>query len=295
MRLLLQSHDPAKYKALLKSNPNELYTTVNAPSCERLRDLVIDLISPTFRSKLPVEISLFFPPQVSPDKFPYLISELSKFSNIKFTAINIDRHTFFSGCFPNKLYEEYCEMNCGQQQAVMKALLAHDYVLLLGLPGSGKTSTISFLVRVFIARGEKVLITSYTHSAVDNILEKLKHAGLSKEIIGRLGTPSSIRESVIEYLLESKTLGDIASFRGTVQQFQVIACTVLTASRSMLLQSLPRFDWTVVDECGQISQPATLGSLVLSKKFLLVGDEYQLPPIILSLEAQAKVHSNIVL
>jgi hypothetical protein len=37
----------------------------------------------------------------------------------------------------------------------------------------GKTSTISCLVQLLVARGHSVLLTAYTHSAVDNLVLKL--------------------------------------------------------------------------------------------------------------------------
>jgi len=56
----------------------------------------------------------------------------------------------------------------------VKVLSAQDYALILGMPGTGKTTTIACLVRVLVARGHSVMLASYTHSAVDNILLKLK-------------------------------------------------------------------------------------------------------------------------
>ena len=55
-----------------------------------------------------------------------------------------------------------------------QVLSSEDYVLILGLPGTGKTTTIACLVEVLVAQGKSVLLTSYTHSAVDNVLLKLK-------------------------------------------------------------------------------------------------------------------------
>jgi hypothetical protein len=310
MRLLSQAYDPSIYKATLRSNPNALFGLRNDSLCARLRDLVIDLEAPIFHSPvLPIslrsspsaslhaiDISLFFSSAIPTDKHSQLLQELTNFKETQGESFTLCGHIFHSGCLPNTLHEEYCQMNLGQQQAVMKALSAHDYVLLLGMPGSGKTSTIAFLVRLFIARGGRVLITSYTHSAVDNILEKLKLAGVPRHIIGRLGSRSSVRESVREYVFDSQSgASDVYSFQTILQRFQVIACTVLSASRSMLLEALPLFDWSVMDECGQISQPAALGALIRTQRFLLVGDEYQLPPIILSLEAQAKVSLSLCL
>ena len=65
-------------------------------------------------------------------------------------------------------------MNTNQQLAIRKVLSAQDYALILGMPGTGKTTVIAAIIRVLVARGKTVLLTSYTHSAVDTILRKLK-------------------------------------------------------------------------------------------------------------------------
>ena len=73
---------------------------------------------------------------------------------------------------------------------------------------------------------------------------------------------------------------------------RLLACTVLAASSSALVDALTAnrpFDVCVVDEAGQISQPAILGPLLASSRFVLVGDDYQLPPLVASTEALAQV------
>eukprot|EP00039_Didymoeca_costata_P006810 m.93441 g.93441 ORF g.93441 m.93441 type:complete len:296 (+) comp13401_c0_seq7:2009-2896(+) len=65
-------------------------------------------------------------------------------------------------------------LNAGQQKAIFGAVSAQNYSLMLGMPGTGKTKTISKLVMILKTLGKSVLVTSYTHSAVDNILLKLK-------------------------------------------------------------------------------------------------------------------------
>ena len=56
----------------------------------------------------------------------------------------------------------------------MQILTAKDYTLILGMPGTGKTSTMVYAVKAFLMRGASILLTSYTNSAVDNLLIKLK-------------------------------------------------------------------------------------------------------------------------
>lgn len=53
-------------------------------------------------------------------------------------------------------------------------LYAKDYALILGMPGTGKTSTLVHAVKALLIRGASILLTSYTNSAVDNLLLKLK-------------------------------------------------------------------------------------------------------------------------
>lgn len=47
-----------------------------------------------------------------------------------------------------------------------------------------------------------------------------------------------------------------------------------------------RFDFCIVDEASQISQPVCIGPLFYAKRFVLVGDHQQLPPIVQNQEAR---------
>ena len=68
-------------------------------------------------------------------------------------------------------------LNSSQLNAISHALSAEDYALILGMPGTGKTTVIAELVRTLVSRGKTVLVASYTHSAVDTILMKLSRIG----------------------------------------------------------------------------------------------------------------------
>jgi Cdc6-like AAA superfamily ATPase len=59
-------------------------------------------------------------------------------------------------------------------QPEIQILAARDYALILGMPGTGKTHTMAHAVKALLIRGSSVLLTSYTNSALDNLLLKLK-------------------------------------------------------------------------------------------------------------------------
>lgn len=43
-----------------------------------------------------------------------------------------------------------------------------------------------------------------------------------------------------------------------------------------------RFDVCIVDEASQVTLPTCLGPLRFAERFVLVGDHYQLPPLVRS-------------
>jgi len=76
---------------------------------------------------------------------------------------------------PSPALAQYsAHLNPNQRQAMSKVLTAHDYSLILGMPGTGKTTVIATIIKTLVRMGKTVLLTSYTHSAVDTILLKLK-------------------------------------------------------------------------------------------------------------------------
>lgn len=81
-------------------------------------------------------------------------------------------------------------LNSDQQKAMESVLTARDYSLILGMPGTGKTTTIAEIIKALVARGKSVLLTSYTHSAVDAILMKLTDVEFG---VLRLGNIDKVR------------------------------------------------------------------------------------------------------
>lgn len=64
-------------------------------------------------------------------------------------------------------------LNGGQKTAVRRALSSESIFLLQGPPGTGKTQVIAELTAQFAKQGKKVLISSETHKAIDNVFERL--------------------------------------------------------------------------------------------------------------------------
>ncbi|MFI5955204.1 AAA domain-containing protein [Cryptosporangium sp. NPDC051539] len=74
---------------------------------------------------------------------------------------------------PSRVVVPPTGLDTDQQRALDRALSSPDLMLLLGPPGTGKTTTIVEIARALVARGERVLISSQTNTAVDNALERM--------------------------------------------------------------------------------------------------------------------------
>jgi DNA replication ATP-dependent helicase Dna2 len=164
--------------------------------------------------------------------------------------------------------------NASQDAAVRRAVAAEDLALIHGPPGTGKTYTIARTIRALVERGDRVLLSAFTNRAVDNALEALRDQGFEGFV--RFGTEHGVRPDMRPFLLERR--GDPEERARELREARVVAATTASCgSRIMREQS---FDVALVDEASQLTEPATLAAINRAKRFVLVGDHHQLPPVV---------------
>ena len=173
-------------------------------------------------------------------------------------------------------------INVDQRRAIQKVMSAEDYALVLGMPGTGKTTTIAHIIRALVSQGKSVLLTSYTHTAVDNILLKLKNDNIP---ILRLGAIAKISVEVQEFAtLAVTTKTTFEEIRSAWHDTPIVATTSLGINHAIFNERT--FDYCIVDEASQITLPNCLGPIRLARAFVLVGDHNQLPPLVQNEEAR---------
>jgi RecA/RadA recombinase len=93
------------------------------------------------------------------------------------------------------------ELDDSQKRVVAKilGLTEGDLSLVVGPPGSGKTEVIAKAADELAAAGERVLVTSHTNIAVDNVIEKL--ATQDKHDVVRVGRPEKLSKGSSELML----------------------------------------------------------------------------------------------
>lgn len=165
---------------------------------------------------------------------------------------------------------------------VLKAKQARDYFLLVGPPGTGKTSCglVNILNEQLLDPDSSVLMVSYTNRAVDEICAKLDQQQIEYLRIGHAETPMETAQ------LERK-----------LRSCRVIAGTTTTLSSASSLFALRSFDLCIIDEASQILEPHLLSLLaartaqgeVSIRKFVMIGDHKQLPAVVQQSESESEV------
>ncbi|KAG8731035.1 Tripartite DNA replication factor [Ceratobasidium sp. 423] len=117
-------------------------------------------------------------------------------------VVDLMRPRFFAPNEDDKLPETRAKLlNPNQRAAIELVLRAQDYALVLGMPGTGKTTMVVELIKELVRRGKSVLLTSYTHSAVDTILLKLLEAEFD---VLRLGNVDKVHMEARKFALGAK-------------------------------------------------------------------------------------------
>lgn len=175
------------------------------------------------------------------------------------------------------------DLNSNQRNALIKTLKSDSHLLIKGLPGTGKTATMVALVQLLVRAGLSILVTSHTHSAVDNLLMRLKKAGLK---FLRLGSDSRIHPQILSFSETSLTkfCKSPEDLEKVYSQQQIVGVTCLGSGHASLSKRM--FDICLVDESTQVLQPSILRPLFNARRFVLVGDPEQLPPVVKCRQAQ---------
>ena len=200
-------------------------------------------------------------------------------------------------------------LNDSQKSALRRGLVDRPATLIQGPPGTGKTTVIAHLCCELSSRGDTVLLSALTNTAVDTLCIQLLDAAT------RRGEPppaflrlsSSERSPLLADALRRRGLDvdtyfadDMAAaadsldeLRRRLETISIVATTAHSSLRHAAmthferLHDIPAFDVALIDEASQLTEPMALAPISAAHRFVLVGDHRQLPPIVTSERAMS--------
>lgn len=179
---------------------------------------------------------------------------------------------------------------------------AKDMFLIIGPPGTGKTSYgLLYTVKEELMEPDSnVLLLSYTNRAVDEICSKLIKEGID---FIRIGGPLSCALEYRDRLLSSivQNTQKVDNLKEILHSTRVFVGTTTSLNSNISLFQLKQFSLAVIDEASQILEPHLIGLLSANidgvpaiRKFVLIGDQKQLPAVVQQKPEISKVQDAIL-
>jgi len=183
---------------------------------------------------------------------------------------------------------------------VRRVSQADDFFLIIGPPGTGKTSfgMLYTLREQLLVPGATVLLLSFTNRAVDEICSKL----VADQIpFIRVGSNLTCSPEYREHLLENRVqqCNNIEEVKALISSTRVFAGTTASVSNATSLLKLKQFSLAIIDEASQILEPHLIGLISANnsgeptiRKFVFIGDHKQLPAVVQQSQQESSVEEK---
>jgi len=169
---------------------------------------------------------------------------------------------------------EQAGLNWSQQEAMAHAFATDSFYLIQGPPGTGKTRVLAHLAEALVDEGERVLVTAFTHRAINNALNTLSRYAPDTPAC-KIGDPKRATDLAVDNHPSFSVSPMMEMENG-----YVIGATPYATCFSRL--DGVEFDTVIIDEASQMTLPLAIMAMLAGRKYIFIGDHHQLPPVLVS-------------
>jgi len=163
-------------------------------------------------------------------------------------------------------------LNESQCEAVAQSYATDLVHLIQGPPGTGKTYVLAHLVRLLVEDGYRVLVTGLTHRAINNALNKIYRLDPALPVC-KIGQEGAARD------LQPPNYRNFAEVDFAESAHGYVVGATPFATRTPRLSNV-EFDVVIFDEASQITLPLAIMGMLAGNRYIFIGDDQQLPPVI---------------
>ena len=162
--------------------------------------------------------------------------------------------------------------------SVMIDFCNSDNVVVQGPPGTGKTYRMAKLAAKLLNDNKSVLVTALTNQA---LMELAKKEDIKPFLEKNVVFKSSL---TVDEKRDLPKLQTIIDNKCNASSGELSLATFYVASGWAVDTNVTPFDYVIMDEASQALLPMIAASTKIGKKIIWIGDQNQLPPIVLTNE-----------
>lgn len=183
---------------------------------------------------------------------------------------------------------EICQLDgldSSQNLAVQQAINAKNYFLIQGPPGTGKTAkTLTAIAKNLFLAEKKTLIVAYTRRAVDEICYNLDNQSIPYILLNK-----DLVKNQLESAKDIDQLNNILpELNKVLNENKIFVATLSFINSHITILDAIKPETLIVDEATQILEYELAAVLFKTKRWILIGDENQLPAVVLQKDKSQK-------
>lgn len=172
-----------------------------------------------------------------------------------------------------------------QNLAVQQAINAKNYFLIQGPPGTGKTAkTLTAIAKNLFLADKKTLIVAYTRRAVDEICYNLDKQSIAFTLLNK-----DLIKDQLETAKDINQLNNILpELNNILNENKIFVATLSFINSHITILDAIKPETLIVDEATQILEYELAAVLSKTQRWILIGDENQLPAVVLQKDKSNK-------